>query len=476
MEHGMDRITRLDDRRREKFRGAVVRIREAEQIQNHLYHERPVQRDMFPEYDAIAAWGPITICYSGIEQAMKCLLQMRDSYVKKDHKHHEIGKLFHDLAKEEQEVLHESYRRYRSLHDYIPPETVASFLAAIDTGYNTWRYFLLEGDINVLPTTHPGAMLDIWSALCGILDARVFKNHGLYSVEKRIDHHLEMAFDATWAEWNSRVVMTQREADDIRRWRQQRHYKAIINAYIDLLYQHEERNFDAIEVLPSNQLFLNTMADSVNNSWIDNDFAHFLRRAQMGDIIWRPDAGVFEKTERAEEIEMKLIESESFRAKKFPLGPSVRVISVQSVPAYIKDFIYAPRFEGERADDDWSSEDAEWKPRIVDDAQGIEEIDEYEGEGEFEAYRCNIDRLELIIVLYDSKEWIVYAYDNDEVPGRPYHCKSIPGDFRSVREAIRTIEQWRRTEKEEFELFRTKMWNRRGKRRSSDPPPQSWSS
>ena len=49
------------------------------------------------------------------------------------------------------------------LHDYIPPETADCFLDAIDSGYPTWRYFLLEGEMP--PSTHPGAMLEIWSAL-----------------------------------------------------------------------------------------------------------------------------------------------------------------------------------------------------------------------------------------------------------------------------------------------------------------------
>ena len=167
---GMKKIQPLDSLGKEEFFRPASRLIEAQYKQYRSYHERPIQRDMFADYDAIAAWGTVTCCYSGIEQAMKCLLQLRGAFKRKKHWHHCIGKLFRELASEEQDVLRVSYAIYRSLHDYIPPETVDCFLNAIDDGYNTWRYFLLMGEMP--PTTHPGAMLEIWSALTDILLAR----------------------------------------------------------------------------------------------------------------------------------------------------------------------------------------------------------------------------------------------------------------------------------------------------------------
>ena len=70
MNDSMDKITTLDSCRKEKFRRPAHRLIEAKEIQHRSYHERPIQRDMFAEYDAIAAWGTVTCCYSGIEQAM----------------------------------------------------------------------------------------------------------------------------------------------------------------------------------------------------------------------------------------------------------------------------------------------------------------------------------------------------------------------------------------------------------------------
>ena len=424
MTSGMDRIEPLDSFHRTNFTRPIHRLIEAQYKQSRSYHEHPIQRDMFAEYDAIAAWDIVTCCYSGIEQAMKCLLQMRDAYTDKSHKHHYIGKLFHALAREEQDVLRVSYRIYRSLHDYILPKTVACFLDAIDDGYNSWRYFLLEG--NMPPTTHPGAMLEIWSALCDILKARAFTNHGLYSVEQRIVHNLKTALEEAWRV-HIDTGIGRREIDDLNRWRQTGHKAVILNAYIDLFYQHAESSLDLIDVLPSTGEMLNTLVGIARDEWVDNDFAHFLLRAQMGDVVWNPDKNLFEQMSRAEEIEIKLIEPEHSYVEDFIRAPSVKVDFIDSAPAYIEDFIFDPRAKSEIVDEDWSVEDEERMARKEYEKR-MADIREYEGGTECEGYRCNVNGIELVIVLYDSKEWIVYRYHNDDVPGVPFHCKRIKGE------------------------------------------------
>ena len=460
MNDGMDKITPLDSCRMEEFSRPASRLIEARVKQHRSYHERPIQRDMFAEYDAIAAWSTVTCCYSGIEQAMKCLLQMRDAYIEKSHKHHYIGKLFHALACEEQDVLRVSYGIYRSLHDYIPPENADCFLDAIDTGYPTWRYFLLEGEMP--PTTHPGAMLEVWSALSDILKARVSTNHGLNSVNRRISHYIHEKFLKAW-DIHINNGIGQREIDDMNRW-MQRHRNIDINAYIDLFFLHAEGRLDFIEVLPSTREVLDTMVEISKETFVDNDISHFLDRAQKGEIVWNPDENFFEKVSRSEEIKVKFIESECSYVEDL-LGHSVRAEFIESVPAYIEDFIFEPRVEGEWLDADWSAEYEEGMAR-KEYPEGKAEIREYEGGNECEGYVCNINGTELSIVLYDSKEWIVYRYHNDNVPGVPHYSKHINGRVRSLREAIRAIEHWRRTEKKEFEALRKSVWNRRGKRRS----------
>ena len=461
MNDGMDKIALLDSCRREEFNRPASRLIETQNMQHRTYHERPIQRDMIAEYDAIAAWGTVTCCYSGIEQAMKCLLEMRGAFKRKKHWHHCIGKLFRELASEEQDVLRVSYAKYRSLHDYIPPETVDSFLDAIDAGYETWRYFLLEGEMP--PTTHPGAMLEIWSALSDILQARVFTNHGLNSVEQRIDYYLDEKLDKAWPE-HANSGIGQREIDDMNSWLRKSHKNVPRNAYADLFYHHAESTLDLIEVLPSTREMLNTMDGIVKDTWVDNDFDYFLRRARMGDIVWNPDKNLFEKISRSEEIKIKFIESEHSYVK-YLLGHSVKADFIESVPSYIEDFIFEPRVKSEIVDESWSAEDEDRRERKEYEERKAE-IREYEGGNECEGYSCHINGTELVIVLYDSKEWIVYRYHNKDIPGVPFDCKYVNGEVRSIREAIRAIEHWRRTEKRELEACRKHAWNRRGKRRN----------
>ncbi|MDE0142397.1 MAG: hypothetical protein OXI80_03630 [Caldilineaceae bacterium] len=468
MTSSMDRIAPLDSCLKKEFARPAHRLIEAWEKQHRFFHERRIQRDLFAEYEAITAWGTVTCCYSGIEQAMKCLLQMRGAYIHRPlksggHKHHHIGKLFQALACEEKDILRVSYGIYRSLHEYIPPETVDRFLDAIDSGYPTWRYFLLEGEMP--PTTHPGTMLEIWSALCNILKARAFTNHGLYSVEQRIEHNLNEALEEAWGV-HINTGISRREIDDLNRWRQTGHKKVAINAYADLFYQDTESSLDLIEVLSFTREMLNTMVGFAKDRWVDNDFAHFLGRAQIGDIVWNPNKNLFEKISRAEEIEIKLIESNHLYFEDFILGPFVNANFVESVPVYIEDFTFKPRVAAEIVDEDWSVEDEVERAK-----KGYEkrfpEVREYEGRTACEGYKCNVRGIELVIVLYDSKEWTAYRYHNEDVPGVPLYCKRVNGKVRSIREAIKAIEHWRRTEKKKVEAFRNSVWKRRGKKRSN---------
>ena len=235
------------------------------------------------------------------------------------------------------------------------------------------------------------------------------------------------------------------------RWRQS-HKNIVINAYIDLFFRHAEGRLDFIEVLPSTREVLNTIVEISKETFVDSDISHFLDRAQIGEIVWNPDENFFEKVSQSEEIKIKFIESGCSFVEDL-LGHSVKPEFIESVPAYIEDFIFEPRVEGEWVDADWSAEYEEGRARKESEERKAEII-EYEGRNECEGYRCNINGTELVIVLHDSKEWIVYSYHNDSVPGIPHHCKHISGRIRSLREAIRAIEHWRRTEKKEFEALR----------------------
>ena len=316
------------------------------------------------------------------------------------------------------------------------------------------------------PTTHPGAMLEIWSALSDLLRARVFTNHGLNSVEHRIKHNLyNLGLQEAWTS-HAHTGIGQREIDDMNRW--MKRYNGIrLNAYAELIYRYAESTLDLTDVLPSTREVLRTMVGLIKDKWVDNDFAHFLHRAQMGEINWNPDENLFERVTRSEEIKIKLIESGDPYVKDFILDPSVKAEITESVPAYIEDFIFEPRTKAERVNDNLSNEELV-KEAFKSHEAKYAQIELYEGGNDCEGYRCHINGVELVIILYDSKEWIVYSYHNDSVLGIPYHYKDVGGQFRSIREAIKAIEHWRRTKKEKFDVYRKHMWNRRGRRKTGD--------
>ena len=289
MNYGMDRICQLDASQKGTFIHPANRIIRARMQMHDRYHEHPTQPDLIAEFEAIVAWGIITCSYSGVEQAIKCLLQMRgiSTGKKSGRHHHSIGKLFRELAPEEQNVLRHSYAIYRSLHSYIPPETADAFLDAIDNGYEIWRYFLLEGKRP--PTTHPGAMLEIWSALTDILQARTFTNHGIYTVKRRLDTHLcnrqSRAFREDGENSEHWPAMVERlESQNVH-----------INYYADLIY----RGAHQLDVADDERATLHALLDGENKIDIDNDFRHFLERAQTIKIVWNEHEGQFEATGQA---------------------------------------------------------------------------------------------------------------------------------------------------------------------------------
>ena len=288
MHNRLDHISHLDTSQKKIFLNPANRIIRARMLTHDRYHEHAVQRDVIAEFEALVAWEAITCSYSGIEQAMKCLLKMRGAYIDKrledgGHRHHHVGRLFAELALEEQEVLRRSYAIYRSLHCYISPKTAGSFLDAIDSGYEAWRYFLLEGKRP--PTTHPGAMLEIWSALTDILQAKVFTNHGLYTVKDRLDWHLQnrqsRAFREDGANSKYWPAMVQ-EIED--------HRRVLINYYSDLIYRTTKHG-DLQEYERPTWLAL---GDSANEDDTDNDYRYFLERAQTTGVIWNEGENQFE--------------------------------------------------------------------------------------------------------------------------------------------------------------------------------------
>ena len=295
----------------DQFSRPFARIYQAWYLENKRYQENPPQPDMFAEFTAVSAWSIVTCCYSGIEQAMKCLLQLRGTYVdeslrKGGHRHHDVSKLFRALASDEQDVVRDSYAIYRSLHEYIPPETADDFLNAIDRGYPAWRYFLLEGNDQSKwpPTTHPGAMLEIWFTLCQIMRTKDGINLEIdtvnQNIRQRLWHSLKDAYDESipLLERHSRdgEGLGNSELSELYSWLNG-YDNNLINACSDLIYAHAKGNVEYTirDFAPTTRVILLAFLDNVegDESYRREEVRLFIRRAKETRIRWDQEARRF---------------------------------------------------------------------------------------------------------------------------------------------------------------------------------------
>ena len=283
--NAMASIEKLDCVSKDKFLHPANRLIQACRRVTDYYHANPIARDYIAEFEAIAAWMVVTCSYTGIEQSIKCLLQMRGTYIDEErkkcgHRHHYIGELFEILSSEEKDVIRAYYSVFRLLHDYIPPETADSFLSAIDDGYPKWRYFLLED--GKPPTTHCGAMVEIWTALSDILCARVFTNHGLQTVDRRIRDQLDRLILVDTQDQDDTVRMSKTVVCEFNHWRKQ--HGSLIAAFADLFRRRATNSMDTLDFSECTLGFLQTAARIAEGDKTNQDFSLFVQRARVGDL------------------------------------------------------------------------------------------------------------------------------------------------------------------------------------------------
>lgn len=83
MDFKLSNISPCSEDEKTNFVRVVDRIATAHKLAHRTFHREPIKRDHFPEHEAVVAWNSITCSYSGIEQAMKCLLKIQDNYIDK---------------------------------------------------------------------------------------------------------------------------------------------------------------------------------------------------------------------------------------------------------------------------------------------------------------------------------------------------------------------------------------------------------
>lgn len=298
MNSGITSIKFLGTEAKEKYRWPAHRVQSAFCLVRTRHNEHLAPEDFVEQQNAINAWPTITACYSGIEQAMKLLrLAQGEKMTALRKKSHSISTLFNLLEEREQQALRFSYRVYQSLHNYIQRETVDEFLDEIDRGgggYGDWRYFLLQG--GTPPITHPGAMLEIWSALCDIIEARIFSNQGLYSCDRRLGKSIKQCIREAWEDRRGETGVTSEETNALNRWVETN--GGFINAYAEFAHNHyrgspsinnETAGGSVVQpILLKSRVLLDKKAQK------DQDLEYFLARAkQKQGVAWNAQAQQF---------------------------------------------------------------------------------------------------------------------------------------------------------------------------------------
>ena len=278
-------IEKLDCKLKDKFRHPASRLIQACRGVTDYHHANPISRDIIAEVEATAAWMVVTCSYTGIEQSMKCLLQMRGAYIdevrkKGGHRHHRIGELFELLSSEEKDVIRAYYSVYRMLHDYVPPKTADCFLSAIDDGYPAWRYFLLEN--KQPPTTHCGAMVEVWTALSDIVCARVFRNHGLQTVARRLSDQLNRLILVDTQDQDYNVPMSKTAVCEYKLWIKQ--HGNLTAAFADLFRRRATNSIDTLNLSECTLEFLQKAARIAEEDKTNQDLSLFVQRARLGDL------------------------------------------------------------------------------------------------------------------------------------------------------------------------------------------------
>ena len=274
---------------------AVDRLIEAVSFQRKQLNEHPVRRDVFADSEAVAGWPFVIVAYQLIEQAFKCLLDLRQiEHPRRGFKGHWIyDELFERFNDRDKSAIRRSYKAYRSLHDYIPLLTADDFLRNIGRSYNNWRYFLLDG--RQVSTTHRGAMIEIANATTDLLRAEVFTDHGIKTIDTRIRFSIrQLLWRDAWFKClqDLSLGIGENEIRDMNAWI--RGYENTVDAFAELVRAYHARSLESIAVLPTTrELFEQAVLMARDDK--DQDMQYFLRRAEQGPppLTWNATEGVF---------------------------------------------------------------------------------------------------------------------------------------------------------------------------------------
>ena len=252
----------------------VQRLRLAHRQTKKMLEGAMVVSELLPGSDIARNWPVITAAYSGLEQTIKFLIaeekgctirELVDQsnaghkYSRSPHKEvhpfrtHNIAWLFSKLEKATQSVAHDFYRRFQSLHLYVPIPQVDQFLELVSakrgTGYERWRYSLIQVKDKKLPRNSPEALVAVWDICLQIAVNRNWSNQRIRMPDEILAWELRRMLHRNWLS----VSKNRQDAGEsyqnlqpeINNW-----YRAAghpLNAFAQVLWHYQRYDFHGMD-------------------------------------------------------------------------------------------------------------------------------------------------------------------------------------------------------------------------------------
>ncbi len=209
--------------------------------------QRPVQPDLFAEYEALQCWRYALQLYNGIEIAFKHLCMLADPALDpKEGLRHDLTKALDEMPLQDRDHINEHFAQYLSLlpdgyrlsgKEIADAREFISHVSDVHPGIGSiqWRYMPLEG-MDGLPQLDLWAMLEIWQGA----SCRIIQRH-------------ESSLDGCGSSPGQQITMRLARlmppdvhplsvtADDLNEWIDSMHRGSSLAAYVDLLAKGHRR-------------------------------------------------------------------------------------------------------------------------------------------------------------------------------------------------------------------------------------------
>ncbi|WP_419946336.1 hypothetical protein [Candidatus Poriferisodalis sp.] len=276
---------------------SFLKMDEACKATRKLISDNPIQRDGWDGFMAARAWPFVTALYSGIEQALKMLLQLTDSNftlqtLKASPYAHNLQRLHADLSPADKEHIELHFGEHWGLFEFeqldLTFDTAEGFISHVNGsgnghGYISWRYTLVDPSVQI-PATDLWTMWEIWEAVCCRIRARLSKRGGTCLA---LSQRLIARLDDLIPEVSPYVNFS----DDLLRWRASDDNGAL-GAWLDVLVKANRGAVDQVRaperLRPELALMADRAIEELSQESAGPDEKQFLWQVQRTDrdLVW----------------------------------------------------------------------------------------------------------------------------------------------------------------------------------------------